>query len=58
MRGNDHVPPASGTSAIFAKASCKYAERAATRMSQASAMLAEAPTAGPLSAAIVTLGNA
>ena len=47
---SDQLPPASGTRPILEKAWMKRAERAASTMSQAKAMLAPAPAATPLTA--------
>ena len=55
-RGSSQVPPQSGTRPIFEKAWMKLAERAATTRSQASARLAPAPAATPLTAAITGTG--
>src|SRR5262245_37759905 len=55
-RGRNQVPPESGMSPTRAKDWMKLADRAATTMSQASAMLAPAPAATPLTAA--TTGKA
>ena len=52
------MPPESGTSPILAKAWTKLAERAASTMSQASAILAPAPAATPLTAATTGKGKA
>ena len=51
-RGSAQVPPASGTRPILAKACRKLALRAANTRSQASATLAPAPAAMPLTAQI------
>ena len=51
-RGSTQVPPASGISPMRAKACRKLALRAAYTRSQASAMLAAAPAAMPLTAQI------
>ena len=50
-RGRNQVPPESGTRPSFENACTKLAERAAMTKSQASAMLAPAPAATPLTAA-------
>ena len=50
MRASDQLPPASGTSPIFEKAWMNLADRAASTMSQAKAMLAPAPAATPFTA--------
>jgi hypothetical protein len=50
IRGRKKVPPESGTRPIFEKAWTNFAERPATTMSQASAMLAPAPAATPWTA--------
>ena len=49
-RGRIQVPPESGIRPILQKAWTKLAERAASTMSQASAMLAPAPAATPFTA--------
>src|SRR6202047_5008424 len=56
-RGRVHVPPESGTRPSFEKACTKLAERAAITRSQASAILAPAPAATPLTAAITGSGS-
>src|SRR6185312_13139521 len=57
-RGRNQVPPASGTNPRRQKACRKLAERAAMTMSQAKAMLAPAPAAGPLTAATTGFASA
>ena len=57
-RGRNQVPPESGTSPSFENAWMKLAERAAMTRSQASAILAPAPAATPLTAAITGIGSA
>src|SRR6185437_10327171 len=56
-RGRNQVPPASGTNPRRQNACRKLAERAAKTMSQAKAMLAPAPAAGPLTAATIGLAR-
>ena len=56
--GNSQVPPASGTRPSRANTWVKVAERAASTMSQASAMLRPAPAAMPLTAQTTGNGNA
>jgi hypothetical protein len=55
-RGNIHDPPLSGISPIAEKLWMNFAERAATTMSHASAILAPAPAATPLTCAITGCG--
>src|SRR5260370_393711 len=56
-RGKVHVPPESGSRPSFENAWTKLAERAAMTRSQASAILAPAPAATPLTAAITGMGS-
>ena len=57
-RGSSQVPPASGIRPIFENAWMKLAERLAMTRSQASARLAPAPAATPLTAATTGTGMA
>ncbi len=57
-RGSDQVPPESGTRPIFEKAWMNLALSPARTMSQASAMLAPAPAATPLTAQTIGFGSA
>jgi hypothetical protein len=56
-RGKTQVPPLSGMRPIAEKLWMNFAERAATTMSQASAILAPAPAATPLTRAISGCGR-
>ena len=56
-RGRVQVPPESGSSPSLANACTKLAELAAMTRSQARAMLAPAPAATPLTAAITGIGR-
>jgi hypothetical protein len=57
-RGRKYVPPESGTSPSFENDWTKLAERAASTMSQARAILAPAPAATPFTAHTTGLGRA
>ena len=57
-RGKCQVPPVSGIRPSLQNASMKLADLAASTMSQASARLAPAPAATPLTAQITGIGSA